>query len=98
MEIDISNRNKRTPVSPLSLPAPQGLPSPPAEPIHPLTHVCCQAGGSPEVGLGELLHVQLLICEGRQVDIADGWKHFTLTCVRKEGKTKRRQRRVNLWT
>lgn len=32
---------------------------------------------SPEVGLGELLHVELLICEGGQVDVTDGGEHFT---------------------
>lgn len=32
---------------------------------------------SPEVCFGELLHVELLICEGGQVDVADGWEHFT---------------------
>lgn len=31
----------------------------------------------PEVCLGELLHVKLLICERGQVDIADSWEHFT---------------------
>ena len=32
---------------------------------------------SPEVGLGELLHVELLVCEGGQVDVTDGGEHFT---------------------
>lgn len=32
---------------------------------------------SPEVGLCELLHVELLVCEGGQVDITNGGKHFT---------------------
>lgn len=31
----------------------------------------------PEVGFGELLHVQLLICEGGQVDISNSGEHFT---------------------
>ncbi len=32
---------------------------------------------SPEVGLGELLHVELLVCEGGQVDVTNSWEHFT---------------------
>lgn len=35
------------------------------------------AQSSPEVCLGELLHVKLLICERGQVDVADSWEHFT---------------------
>lgn len=31
----------------------------------------------PEVCLGELLHVELLVCEGGQVDVPDSWEHFT---------------------
>lgn len=31
----------------------------------------------PEVGFGELLHVQLLVCEGGQVDISNSGEHFT---------------------
>lgn len=30
---------------------------------------------SPEIGLGELLHVELLIREWGQVDVADRWEH-----------------------
>lgn len=33
--------------------------------------------GSPEVCLGELLHVKLLICERGQVDVPDSREHFT---------------------
>ena len=33
-------------------------------------------GASPEVGFGELLHVELLVCERRQVDVADGGEHI----------------------
>lgn len=32
---------------------------------------------SPEIGLGELFHVELLICERGQMDITNGGKHFT---------------------
>lgn len=35
------------------------------------------ASFSPEVGLGELLHVELLVCERSQVDITNGGEHFT---------------------
>lgn len=32
---------------------------------------------SPEVGLGELFHVELLVCEGGQVDVTNSGEHFT---------------------
>lgn len=32
---------------------------------------------SPEVGLGELLHVELLVREGCQVDITNGGEHVS---------------------
>lgn len=36
-----------------------------------------QSPSSPEVGLGELFHVELLVCERGQVDITNSWEHFT---------------------
>ena len=33
-------------------------------------------GVSPEVGFGELLHVELLVCERRQMDVPDGGEHI----------------------
>lgn len=36
-----------------------------------------QSPSSPEVGLGELFHVELLVCERGQVDVTNSWEHFT---------------------
>lgn len=40
---------------------------------------------SPEVGLGELLHVELFICEGREVDITNGREHISWEAGRGTG-------------